>query len=64
MCGTLNSSLGVEVGIAIERWKGEDVKNRIDRHPPYQLNAVLVDIDDNTGRANNIEQIIIRTHTL
>lgn len=64
MCGTLNSSLGVEVGIAIERWKGEDVKNRIDRHPPYQLNAVLVDVDDKTGKANKIEQLIIRTQTL
>lgn len=57
MCGSLNSSIGVELDIAVERWKGEKVRNRLDRNPPWQLNGVIVDVNEATGLANSIELI-------
>lgn len=58
MCGTLHSSLGVTKEIIISRWRdGKKGRNEIFEDGPYQVNAVLVDIDVKSGRANSIMQI-------
>lgn len=58
MCGTLHSSLGVPLDVIIPRWhSGEKNVNTIDTKPPYQFNAVLLDIDTKTGFARSIERI-------
>jgi len=58
MCGSLHSSLGVKVETIIERWRDEKAnRNVLATDRPYQLNAVLVDIDEATGLARSIEHI-------
>lgn len=57
MCGTVHSSLGLEMDGAIERWKTDGkIQHNIVDEPPYQFNAVMVD-SDTTGLAKNIESI-------
>jgi 2',3'-cyclic-nucleotide 2'-phosphodiesterase len=58
MCGTLHSSLGVTTQVIIDRWKtGARSRNQIEQKGPYQFNAVLVDIDAETGLAKSIRHI-------
>lgn len=58
MCGTLHSSLGVKTSVIVERWKSnKSSRNEIETEGPLQFNAVLADIDENTGRARSIQQI-------
>lgn len=57
MCGTLLSSLGVSKEVIIARWLGNKARNEISEKPPYQLNAVLLEIDIATGFARRITQI-------
>ncbi len=58
MCGTLHSSLGVKLNAIIPRWRdGEKNINSIAVKPPFQFNAVLIDIDVTTGLARSIERI-------
>lgn len=57
MCGTLFSSLGVTKETIITRWQGGKAHNEIDQNPPYQLNAVLVEVDISTGLSKKITQI-------
>lgn len=60
MCGTLNSSLGVETKIIISRWRdGKVMKNELETTGPLQFNAVLIESDNSTGLANSIKQIQI-----
>ncbi len=60
MCGVLNSSLGVTFDSVIPRWRdGIQTKNELETKGPRQFNAVLIDVDESTGRANSIEQIQI-----
>jgi calcineurin-like phosphoesterase len=57
MCGTLNSSLGVTYHSIVTRWKtGTPTRNELADEPPYQFNALLVEIDD-TGLARSVEAI-------
>jgi hypothetical protein len=57
MCGTLHSSLGITMRTAIERWQTEgSIKPDIDYDPPFQFNAVLVEINS-LGLATSIEHI-------
>jgi 2',3'-cyclic-nucleotide 2'-phosphodiesterase len=58
MCGTLHSSLGVSKEIIISRWR-DSVKNKneIAEGPPYQINAVLVDVNTKTGLSKSIKPI-------
>lgn len=52
MCGSLDSSLGVSFGSIIPRWRdGYQTKNEIETHGRMQFNALLVEVDTNTGRA-------------
>lgn len=58
MCGTVHSSLGVTTQKIIDRWRdGAKNYNEISEDGPYQLNAVLVIVDINTGLAKSIEPI-------
>ncbi len=60
MNGSLNSSLGVKLNIAISRWRnGTKLKNELIEDDKLQFNAVLVEFDTNTGLANSIKQIRI-----
>jgi 2',3'-cyclic-nucleotide 2'-phosphodiesterase len=58
MTGTLDSCLGVRSELIIERWR-DDKKNRNDLEEarPWQLNAVLIDADNQTGLAKSIVHI-------
>lgn len=58
MCGTLHSSLGVELTSIITRWRdGQPTKNSIDTSNPRQLNSVIISVDTSTGLAKSISQI-------
>lgn len=58
MCGTLHSSLGVDLKIVTERWRhGRISRNVLASHKPYQFNAVLIKTNEQTGLANEITQI-------
>lgn len=58
MCGTLHSSLGVELQSIISRWRdGKSTKNDMAEAGPFQLNAVLVTVDSKRPLAKNIKQI-------
>ncbi len=58
MCGTLHSSLGVTLDLAIRRWH-DDLKahNKLEVSPPFQFNAVLIEIDPATGLSTAITQV-------
>ena len=57
MCGVLDSSLGVDWNVAIERWKGSKVKHCMYDDPPYQFNGVLITLDSTNNRAKSISRI-------
>lgn len=58
MCGTLHSSLGVKIDVISKRWKtSQSSRNEIEEEGPYQFNAVLVDVDTDTGLSRSITQI-------
>lgn len=57
MCGTLHSSLGIELDVVIPRWRdGLPTRNSIAANKPYQFNAVLISVNKN-GLAGGIKQI-------
>jgi metallophosphoesterase (TIGR00282 family) len=57
MVGVLNASLGVEYNSIVPRWQtGKPTKNVLASEPPFQFNAVLVDVDKN-GLARSVETI-------
>ncbi len=58
MCGSMHSSLGVELESVIPRWRdGKQTRNRLSTAKPWQWNAVLADIDETTGHARSVEHI-------
>src|SRR5665213_287167 len=58
MCGALNSSLGVKLPVIVGRWKDNfRSKNELETGGPTQFNAVIIDIDEDTGLAKEITQI-------
>jgi metallophosphoesterase (TIGR00282 family) len=61
MCGTLNSSLGVEVDSMLKRWRGDKAKNVMATAAPYQFNAVLIKTKEDSLLAASIERIQIYT---
>lgn len=57
MCGSLHSSLGVDLEVALRRWKTkEPLKNIWNEDRPWQFNAVLAEINP-AGLAESIERI-------
>ena len=58
MCGALHSSLGVKVSSIVSRWRDSKVvRNELELLGPLQFNAVLVDVDEETGLSRTIKQI-------
>ncbi len=58
MCGSLHSSLGVTLGSVVPRWRdGKVTRNKLSEEKPYQFNAVIADIDEQTGLARSIKQV-------
>ena len=58
MCGSLHSSLGVKTSVIVDRWRhGKAVKNEMDEDRPYQFNALLIETDEDTGLASEVEHI-------
>lgn len=58
MCGTLHSSLGVKLDIALPRWRDTiKSKNVLETEGPLQFNAVLIGVDPHTGLVQAIEPI-------
>jgi metallophosphoesterase (TIGR00282 family) len=58
MCGSLDSSLGVELEGLISRWRdGVANRNIIETKGRMQFNALLVDVDEATGLARSVETI-------
>lgn len=57
MCGSLHSSLGVELDSVLPRWRdGRTTRNVLSQKRPYQLNGVLAEIDRH-GLATKITPI-------
>lgn len=58
MCGSLDSSLGVTFESLIPRWRdGYQTQNVIETKGRMQFNALLIDVDEQTGLATAAEQI-------
>lgn len=57
MCGSLHSSLGVSLEVALKRWRTKQPLGNVwDDNKPWQLNGVLAEINE-TGLAEKITQI-------
>jgi len=58
MCGSLDSSLGVTFGSVLPRWRdGLQTRNELETGGRTQFNALLVSIDEVTGKALSVEHI-------
>lgn len=58
MCGTIHSSLGISLDSVIPRWRDGVVnKNKLETVGPLQFNAVLIEVDPDTGFAKSIESV-------
>lgn len=58
MCGSLDSSLGVKFSSVLPRWRdGYQTRNELETTGRMQFNALLVTIDDTTGKATSAEHI-------
>lgn len=58
MCGSLDSSLGVTFESVIPRWRDNyQTKNELTTSGRTQFNALLVSVDEKTGRARSAEHI-------
>ena len=57
MCGSLHSSLGQDINLAISRWQtGDASRQEWDENKPWQFNAVLVTVNQ-SGLADSCESI-------
>ena len=58
MCGSLDSSLGVAFGSVLPRWRdGYQTKNELEIGGRTQFNALLVAVEEATGKATAVEHI-------
>lgn len=58
MCGSLDSSLGVTLDSVIPRWRdGKQTRNVLETTGRTQFNALLVEIDEQTGLATQAHSI-------
>jgi len=58
MCGSLDSSLGVKFDSVLPRWRdGYQTKNELETTGRTQFNALLVTVDETTGKATSAEHI-------
>ncbi len=59
-CGAYESVLGIEVDNAIAFSKDHDFRKHNPSESEGELNAVVIDIDEKTGKSNSIERIYIK----
>jgi 2',3'-cyclic-nucleotide 2'-phosphodiesterase len=58
MCGSLDSSLGVDISVLIPRWRdGVVTRNVLETSGRMQFNALLVTADTKTGLATHVEYL-------
>jgi len=58
MCGSLDSSLGVTFDSVLPRWRDDlQTRNILETKGRIQFNALLAEVDEQTGRALNVEYI-------
>ena len=57
MVGVKNSVIGMDTEIIIKEFKGEKVKKEIALGGEVEANAVLLEVDESTGRALKIERL-------
>jgi metallophosphoesterase (TIGR00282 family) len=58
MCGSLDSSLGVKFDSVLPRWRdGYQTRNELETGGRTQFNALLVGVDESTGKATSAEHI-------
>jgi metallophosphoesterase (TIGR00282 family) len=58
MCGSLDSSLGVTLASLIPRWRdGYQTRNELEVTGRMQFNALLIDVDEQTGLARAATQL-------
>lgn len=58
MCGSLDSSLGIKFDVTIKRWQtGSPSRNELELSGRMQFNALLIDVDEQTGLARDVEFI-------
>lgn len=58
MCGVLNASLGVKFESVIPRWRdGLQSRNLMETAGPMQFNALLIDVDEQSGLARSAKHI-------
>lgn len=58
MTGSLNSILGVRGGAVLERFKTQlNIPLDVMEESPWEANVLILDIDDQTGKAKSIERI-------
>lgn len=58
MCGTLHSSLGVELRQIVTRWHDQvTTSNKIEEAGPFQCNGALIEVDTHTRLATKITPI-------
>lgn len=58
MCGSLDSSLGVKYDSIIPRWRdGYRTRNELENDGRVQFNALLVSIEESSGRATGVRHI-------
>lgn len=60
MTGSLNSMIGMKKEIILKTFLTQmPAKFEVDNNPPAILSGVIIDVDINTGKANNIERVKI-----
>lgn len=58
MCGSLDSSLGVKLESVLPRWRDNyQTRNELETEGRLQFNALLVEVDETTGRAQSAQAI-------
>jgi metallophosphoesterase (TIGR00282 family) len=58
MCGSLDSSLGIKFDAVLPRWRdGYQTRNQLETTGRSQFNALLVNVNEATGKATSAEHI-------
>ncbi len=59
-CAALNSCLGIDKEIIVKQMQTQlPARFKVDKNPPFVLSGVIIDVDQNTGLAKDIQQVRI-----
>lgn len=59
MVGARNASLGIKTDVIVKRWRGDNQgSNELVEEGEYQFCGVVIDFDESTGHARDIQQIL------